>query len=40
MAIQKPTLQDAKDVAERLGFRIADSEIEEYFALMQDGVPA
>jgi len=40
MAIQKPTLQDAKDTAKRLGFRMAVGEIEEYFALMQDGVPA
>jgi amidase len=40
MAIQKPTLQNVREVANRLGFSMADGELEEYFALMQDGLAA
>jgi amidase len=40
MAIQKPTLQNLQEVANRLGFSMADGELEEYFVLMQDGLAA
>jgi amidase len=40
MAIQKPSFQQVRDVANRLGFSMPDSELDEYFALMQDGLAA
>jgi len=40
MAFQKPTLQQAREVANQLGFRLSDDELKEYFALMQDSLAA
>jgi amidase len=40
MPIEKPTFEQVREVANRLGFRMADSELQEYFALMQDGLAA
>jgi len=40
MPISKPTLQQTREVAEQLGFRLSDAELQEYFALMQDSFAA
>jgi amidase len=40
MAILQPTLQQVREAANRLGFSMTDSEVAEYFALLQDGLAA
>jgi amidase len=40
MAFEKPTLAETREVADRLGFRLSDEELKEYFALMQDSFAA
>jgi amidase len=40
MAILKPTFQQVREVASRLGFSMTDSEVAEYFALLEDGLAA
>src|SRR5262249_23328172 len=40
MAFEKPTLEQAREVANQLGFRLSPDELKEYFALMQDSLAA
>jgi amidase len=40
MAFEKPTLAQTREVADQLGFRMTDAELQEYLALMQDSFAA
>ena len=40
MAFEKPTLQQVRETADSLGFRLSEGELHEYFALMQDSFAA
>lgn len=40
MPFEKPTLQQVRETAESLGFRLSDDELQEYLALMQDSFTA